>query len=109
MNLLDTSGAHHPPTQPRVKALPHHRASIRPGLAEQLLVRKLKVKPASEEMKSGKKLARTEGRVLLPVSWGIAVLSSASNSRKIQPPSACGCVHCAPQKLPHIMSDQLNL
>lgn len=75
MNLLDTSGAHHPPTQPGVKALPHHRASIRPGLAEQLLVRKLKVKLAFEEMKSGEKLARTEGRFCYQCPGGLQFLA----------------------------------
>lgn len=37
-------------------------------------------------------LEQREG-LLLPVPRRIAVLSRASNSREIQPPKACGCVH----------------
>lgn len=53
-------------------------------------------------------LEQREGFLLL-VPRRIAVLSSASNSREIQPPKACGCVHSAPQEPPHTVSDQLNL
>lgn len=100
VNLLDARGAHHP-------LWGHSRgqssANVWPGSAEQLLVRKLKLKPAFEKMRSKwwkNELEQREG--LLPRR--IAVLSTASNSREIK--YRWLSTLCAPQKPPSIVRNK---